>query len=156
MKCPHFSFGLILRDIPNSITPQNNPPPATDSGQTARTPLYTPVQAPPPPPPHTLFCPDSSTCVRDRRALQKLALNVHVKHSDMTRVTFVGSVGWLLDTCSIITHTHTDTRTHTHRHAHTHTRMHTHTPTHVHTRTHTHACTHTHTHTHTHAPLMNV
>ena len=25
------------------------------------------------------------TCARDRRALQQLALNVHVKHSDLTR-----------------------------------------------------------------------
>ena len=25
-----------------------------------------------------------STCVRDRWALQKLALNVHIKHSDLT------------------------------------------------------------------------
>ena len=41
---------------------------------------------PPPPPPYTfpLFsCP--GTCSRDRRALQQLALNVHVKHrSDLT------------------------------------------------------------------------
>ena len=26
----------------------------------------------------------AGTCVRDRRALQQLALNVHVKHSDLT------------------------------------------------------------------------
>ena len=26
----------------------------------------------------------AGTCARDRRALQKLALNVHVKHSDQT------------------------------------------------------------------------
>ena len=26
----------------------------------------------------------ASTCARDRRALQQLALNVHVKHSDLT------------------------------------------------------------------------
>ena len=26
----------------------------------------------------------AGTCARDRRALQQLALNVHVKHSDMT------------------------------------------------------------------------
>ena len=47
-KCTYFSFGLILRDIPNSITPQNHPPPATDSGRTSRTPLYLPVQTVPP------------------------------------------------------------------------------------------------------------
>ena len=43
----HFWFGLILRDTLNSITPQNHPPPATDSGRTVRTPLYPPVQAAP-------------------------------------------------------------------------------------------------------------
>ena len=81
----YFSFGLILRDIPNSITPQNHPPPATDSGRTARTPVL-PVQAVP------LFFflsqieepAKAGTCARDRRALQQLALNVHVKHSDLT------------------------------------------------------------------------
>ena len=26
----------------------------------------------------------AGTCARDRRALQQLALNVHVKHSDLT------------------------------------------------------------------------
>ena len=41
------SFGLILRDIPNSITPLNHAPPATDPGRTACTPLYLPVQAVP-------------------------------------------------------------------------------------------------------------
>ena len=28
--------------------------------------------------------PDRGTCARDRRQLQQLALNVHVKHSDLT------------------------------------------------------------------------
>ena len=42
-----FSFILILRDIQNSITP-HTPPPATDPGWTACTPLYTPVQVAPP------------------------------------------------------------------------------------------------------------
>ena len=61
----------------------NHPPHATYSGRTARTPLYPPVQAPPPPPPPHFFpCP--GTCARDRRALQQLTLNVHVKHSDLT------------------------------------------------------------------------
>ena len=27
---------------------------------------------------------NAGTCARDRRALQQLALNVHVKHSDLT------------------------------------------------------------------------
>ena len=44
----YFSFGLTLRDIPNSITPHNHPPPATNSIRTARTPLYPPVQVVPP------------------------------------------------------------------------------------------------------------
>ena len=56
----------------------NHPPPATDSSRTARTPspLFflswreEPVKA--------------GTCAHDRRALQQLALNVHVKHSDLT------------------------------------------------------------------------
>ena len=46
----------------------------------------------PPPPPPVVFFPLSlteepakvGTCARDRRALQQLALNVHVKHSDLT------------------------------------------------------------------------
>ena len=67
--------------------------PATDPGRTVRTSLYPPVQAPPPPPPphtHTSspFVPvpdrETVTCVRDRRALQQLAMNMHVKHSDLT------------------------------------------------------------------------
>ena len=57
---------------------QYHPPSATDSGRTARTPLYPSVHAVPPY--HLpLFSP-----VPDRRALQQLALNVHVKHSDPT------------------------------------------------------------------------
>ena len=67
------------------------PTPATDSGRTARTPLYPPVQAVPPysvPPFFSLSRTEeptkAGTCTRDRRALQQLALNVHVKHSDMT------------------------------------------------------------------------
>ena len=75
----YFSFGLNLRDIPNSITPQNHTLPATDSSRTARTLLYPPVQAVSLTPPPPFFFP-----VLDRRALQQLALNVHVKHSDLT------------------------------------------------------------------------
>ena len=82
----YFSFDLILLDIPNSTTPQNHPPPATDS---ACTHLYSPVQAAPPPlfppPPPPLFRTEdpakAGTCARDKRALQQLALTVHVKHS---------------------------------------------------------------------------
>ena len=68
-----------------------HPPPATDSGRTAQTPLYPPVQAVPPLTPSPLFFlsrteepAKASTCAHDRRALQQLALNVHVKHSDLT------------------------------------------------------------------------
>ena len=43
-----------------------------------------PASAGGPPPP--LLPPSfSDTCARDRRTLQQLALNVHVKHSDLTR-----------------------------------------------------------------------
>ena len=60
--------------------------------QTARTPLYPPVQAVLPLSPPPLFFPlyrteqpvKAGTCARDRRALQQLALNVHVKHSELT------------------------------------------------------------------------
>ena len=44
----------------------DQPPPATDSGRTVRTPAK------------------SGTWAGDRRALQQLALNAHVKHSDLT------------------------------------------------------------------------
>ena len=72
--------------------------PSTDLGRIDCTPLY-PTSAggphpPPPPPTHTHTYPLPSffflsrteeppkvgTCSRDRRALQQLALNVHVKH----------------------------------------------------------------------------
>ena len=69
----------------------NHHPPATDSGRTARTPLYPPVQVVPPSSSPLLFFlsqteepAKAGTCARDRRALQQLALNVHVKHSDLT------------------------------------------------------------------------
>ena len=39
--------------------------------------------------------PDSGTCTRDRRALQQLALTVHVKHSDLSS-PFSGSSGFPL------------------------------------------------------------
>ena len=99
-----------------AVPPPLLPPPATDSSRTARTPLYQPVQAVPPPlTPSTCYrfqsdcsyslVPASAggppllpppfffpvlepvkvgTCAHDRHALQQLALNVHVKHSDLT------------------------------------------------------------------------
>ena len=87
----YFSFGLMLRDIPNSITPQKTLRlipilvgllvlPCTR--QCRRSPLL--------PLPFLLFLSrteelaKAGTCARDRRALQQLALNVHVKHSDRT------------------------------------------------------------------------
>ena len=63
-------------------------------GRTARTSLYPLVQAAPPPLlPPTFFSlslkeepAKAGTCARDRRALQQLALNVNVKHSDLTLI----------------------------------------------------------------------
>ena len=60
------------------------PPPTTDAGRTACTLLYPPVQAVPPPPYSLPLFSLYRTSARDRRALQRLALNVHVKHSDLT------------------------------------------------------------------------
>ena len=86
----YFSFGLILRGIPNSITPQTTlrllPIPVgllilPCTHQCRRSPLT-------PSPFFFLFQTEkpvrASTCTRDRRALQQFALNVHVKHSDLT------------------------------------------------------------------------
>ena len=88
--CTYFSFGLILWDIPNSITPQTTLRllpilvglllhPCTH--QCRQSPLL-PLLFPP------LFRTDepvkAGTCAHDRRALQQLALNVHVKHSELT------------------------------------------------------------------------
>ena len=86
----YFSFGLILRDIPNSIKPQT----------TLRL-LPIPVgllvfpctrqcrRSPPPPPPYSLlpFFPGPDRDTGEGRYLcpwQACALNVHVKHSDLT------------------------------------------------------------------------
>ena len=84
-------FGLILRDIPNSITPQTTLHllripvgllvlPCTC--QCRRSPLTPSL-------PFFLLSRTEElvkarTCARDRRELQWLALNVHVKHSDLT------------------------------------------------------------------------
>ena len=64
--------------------------PNPDSGRTARIPLYPPEQAVSPYSLPTLFLSrtkeqaKAGTCARDRRVLQQIALNVHVKHSDLT------------------------------------------------------------------------
>ena len=89
----YFSFGLILRDIPNSITPQTTLRllpipvgllvlPCTSQCRRFPTPHYFP---------HFFFLlspkeepTKAGTCARDRRALQQLPLNVHVKLSDLT------------------------------------------------------------------------
>ena len=83
-----FLFGLILQDIPNSISPQN-------TLHLLPTPVGLLVLScllfPPPPPTSALSFPVPdrgaglpNTCAHDRRALQQLVLNVHVKHSDLT------------------------------------------------------------------------
>ena len=66
-------------------------PPATNPDRTAGTPLYPLVQAvttSSPSPFLFLFRTEepakASTCAHYRRVLQQLALNVHVKHSDLT------------------------------------------------------------------------
>ena len=64
----------------------SNTPPATDSCQTGCTPLYPEVQAIPSltpsiPPPLFFLVPDRGTCACDRRALQQLVLNLHVKNT---------------------------------------------------------------------------
>ena len=81
------------------------PPPATDSGRTARTLLYPPVQAVYPYSLPSFFFlsrteepAKSGTCAHDRRALHQFALNVHVKHwpdlflAQNTTVVFVISL----------------------------------------------------------------
>ena len=90
---PYFSFGLILWDIPNSITPQT-PSACCRFRSDCSYSLVPPVQAVPPPltpspnfflslteePAKACIC----ICTRDMRALQQLALNVHVKRSYLT------------------------------------------------------------------------
>ena len=89
----YLSFGLILRDIPNSITSQNTLRllpilvgllvlPCTRQCRRSPHPLL---------PPHPFFFlsrteepAKAGTCARDKRAIQQLALNVHVKQSDLT------------------------------------------------------------------------
>ena len=87
----YFSYGFIIRDIKFHNTSKQ--PSACYRFRSDCS--YSLVQTVPPPPPHApspLFFPLSrteeqaktGTCARDRRALQQLALNVHVKHSDLT------------------------------------------------------------------------
>ena len=77
----YFFFGLILRDIPNSITPQTLSA-CYRLQLNACTILYPSVL--PPPHPSTSVPSPLSYPLPDRRALQQLALNVHVKHPDLT------------------------------------------------------------------------
>ena len=89
-----FLFGLILRDIPNSITNSITP-------QTTLRPLPIPVgllvfpctcqcRRSPLTSPSLFFLSrteepaKAGTCAHGKRALQQIALNVHVKHSDLT------------------------------------------------------------------------
>ena len=79
-----FLFGLIRWDIPNSITPQTTSP-GTDSGRTAHTPLYPPVQAVPlTSSPLFFFCPGQrNLCLWQVCAITACS-ECAVKHSDLT------------------------------------------------------------------------
>ena len=88
-----FLFGLILRDIPNSITPQTTlrllPIPVGLLVLPCICQCWGPPLLPSPPPfffslSQTEELAKAGTCARDTRTLQQLALNVHVKHSDLT------------------------------------------------------------------------
>ena len=78
LKCAHISLWLNPTGHSKFHNISNHPPPTTDSGT---------CLLPPP-----LFCflswteepAKAGTCASDRRALQQLALNVHVEHSDLT------------------------------------------------------------------------
>ena len=82
-------FDLILRDIPNSITPQI--PSACYRPRSDCLYFLVPASAGGPPYSPSLFFltrttepAKAGTCARDRRALQQLVLNVNVKHFDLT------------------------------------------------------------------------
>ena len=86
LKCAHISLCLNPTGHYKFHNTSNHSPPATDSGWTACTPSYPPVQAVPLTPSPLFFLSrteelaKAGTCARDRRALQQLAVNVHVKH----------------------------------------------------------------------------
>ena len=98
MNCRYINNHSICGKYIKNPSVLNNVVPSTwtNSGRTAHTPLYPPVQLVPPYslPPFFLLSQTElpakvSTCARDRHALQQLALNVHIKHSDLNNV--VGS-----------------------------------------------------------------
>ena len=78
-----FLFGLILRDIQNSITPQTN------SGRTARTPLYPPVQAVPP-----YSCPLFYSCPGEGQYLCPLQACATTACSKCTHSLHIRSAGF--------------------------------------------------------------
>ena len=90
LKCAHILFWLNPTGHSKfHITINTLPPPATDRGWTADAPLHLPVHAPPPPKYPPFPVPDRKSweagpCAGDRHAVQQLALNVHVKLSDLT------------------------------------------------------------------------
>ena len=88
LKCTHISFWLNPMGHSKFHNTSIHPPPATDSGQTAHTSLYLPVQSVPhyslPRLSRTEELAKASTYACDRHLLQQLALNVHIKHSDLT------------------------------------------------------------------------
>ena len=112
LKCAHNFLWLNPTGHSKFHNTSNHPPPATDSGRTARTPLYSSVQAVPPYSLSLFFLfrtgepAKAGTCARDRRALQQLALNVHVNHSDLTWPDLT----WSNSNCS--THGVTSVRVH--------------------------------------------
>ena len=74
LKCAHISLWLNPTGHSKFHNTSNHPPPVTDSGRTARAPLYPPVQAVPL---TLLLClsrteepAKAGTCAHDRRALQ--------------------------------------------------------------------------------------
>ena len=73
LKCTHISLWLNPTGHSKFHNTLNHPPPATDSGRTACTPLYPPVQAVPPYS-LTLFfflsCGKAGTCAHDRHEQQ--------------------------------------------------------------------------------------
>ena len=85
-----FLFGLILRDIPNFITPQTTlrllpfPVGLLILPCTRRCRRFPLTSSPFFVLSRTEEPAKADTCARDRRALQQLALNVHVRHSDLT------------------------------------------------------------------------